>query len=262
MESRNLKIVEDYLNGVSNGELSKKYKLHRVTIRRILLKYGIKLHKNKSFIKCNRKFFSKYTVESCYWAGFILADGNIRKNRNSLQLKVALEDKNHLIKFLKSIECDELDRIKEYHYEYPYVSLTISLDEFKNDLLNNFDIGPNKTYSAIVSDKIPKDKLKHFIRGYIDGDGSITKTTCPTLSLVGTVQVLDYLSKFFKKELKVILKSKNDTPPICNLKNGIGSISYSGKNANKILTELYSNITSNIFLERKFIKFKELYNER
>jgi len=262
MKVNELDIINDYKSGVSNGELAIKYNVHRVTIGRILKRNGIKLHKNKSFILCNKDFFNTYTNESCYWAGFILADGNIRKKRNSLQIKLATVDKEHLFNFLNSIKCDEYYRVKEYNYEHSYVSLTISLDEFKNNLFKNFEIGPQKTYSAIISEKIPKDKIKHFIRGYLDGDGSITKTTVPSVSFVGTIKVIGYLTNYFKNDLNVELKSKNDVPPINNLKNGVGAISYSGKNAKKILTELYNDINSNIFLKRKYDKYKELFNER
>ena len=54
---RNLQIVSDYLSGVSMSELVDKYSLHRSTLQKILLKYSVKLHKNKSKIKCNKNFF-------------------------------------------------------------------------------------------------------------------------------------------------------------------------------------------------------------
>lgn len=261
IEERNLEIINKYKNGQSMTELVNYFYLHRSTIQRILKKNNVPLHKNKSFIKCNKLFFSKYTNESCYWAGFILADGNIRKNRNSLQIKLSTIDKEHLIKFLKCIECDEFDRVKEYNYGNSYVQLTISLDEFKNDLFEYFDIGPQKTYNCIISDKIPNDKLKHFIRGYMDGDGSISKSRVPTVSFVGTEIVLSILRDYFRVDIGVRLKSKNIVPPITNLKNGVGSLSYSGINANKILRELYSDFTELTHLDRKYKKYKVLYKK-
>jgi hypothetical protein len=253
---RNLIIVNDYLNGVSMTELVIKYSLHRSTLQKILLRHDVKLHKNKSKIKCNKNFFSVYSKESCYWAGFILADGNLRVDRNSLQLKLSKIDKDHLYSFLKDIKCDNLSLVKEYN---DYVSLTIHLDEFKNDLINNFGITPNKTLTADISNKIPTDMLIHFIRGYFDGDGSITKTTTITLSFVGTVKLLLKLTQYFKNKLNIELKSKNETPPIQKSNNDlIGAVSYSGKNAIKIMDSFYYDLSENNYLKRKLHKYKQL----
>ena len=259
-KERNLKIINEYNDGVSMSELVVTYSLHRSTIQKILIRYGVKLHKAKSFIKCNRNFFNEYTKESVYWAGFILADGNLRKNRNSLQIKLSKIDKDHLYKFLKVISCDENWRVKEYNnVEHPCVSLTISLDEFKKDLFKNFDIEPKKTLTATISNKIPNNMLNHFIRGYMDGDGSISKSRVPNVSFVGTESVLGTIRSYFKDELNIILKSKNDVPPINNINNGIGVISYSGKNAKFILDELYSDITDTTILSRKYEKYQLLF---
>lgn len=253
---RNLIIVNDYLNGVSMSELVVKYSLHRSTLQKILLRYNVKLHKNKSKIKCDKNFFSVYSKESCYWAGFILADGNLRVDRNSLQLKLSKIDKDHLYSFLKDIKCDNLSLVKEYN---DYVSLTIHLDEFKNDLINNFGITPNKTLTADISNKIPMDMLIHFIRGYFDGDGSITKTTTISVSFVGTEVLLLKLTEYFKNKFNIILKSKNDTPPVQKSKNVlIGSVSYSGKNAIKIMDGFYDDLSENNYLKRKLNKYKEI----
>jgi hypothetical protein len=253
---RNLIIVNDYLNGVSMSELVVKHSLHRSTLQKILLRHGVKLHKNKSKIKCDKNFFNVYTNESCYWAGFILADGNLRVDRNSLQLKLGKIDKNHLYSFLKDIKCEDLNLVKEYK---DYVLLTIHLDEYKNGLINNFGITPNKTFTADISDKIPTDMLIHFIRGYFDGDGSITKTTTITVSFVGTEILLLKLTEYFKNKFNIILKSKNDTPPIQKSKNVlIGSVSYSGKNAIKIMNGFYNDLSENNYLKRKLNKYNEI----
>lgn len=252
---RNLEIVKKYVSGTSMTELTKEFSLHRSTLQKILLRHDVKLHKNKSQIKCNKRFFKTYTNESCYWAGFILADGNIRKNRNSLQIKLGKKDKEHLYKFLRIIKCDDFNLVKEYS---DCVSVTISLDEFKNDLFYYFGITPKKTFTCDIINKIPEDKLRHFIRGYFDGDGSITKTTMITINFVGTVDVLTKISSLFKDKVGVIIHSKNDTPPIQYSNKTIGSIHYYGKNVIKILDYLYFEKDINCFLTRKLEKYKKL----
>ena len=254
---RNSLIVKDYENGVYISELCEKYSLHRSTLQRILKKNKVKLHKNKSFIKCNKNFFSTYSEKSAYWTGFIMADGSIRHDRNSLQITLALKDKTHLYKFMSAIECLEIDRVKIYKDK---ASLTISIDEFKKDLLEKFNITSRKTYTAKISDKIPKKYLKDFLRGYMDGDGCVhlrSDNNILTLSFVGTIPLLTQIKNHFKDTVQIKLKSKNTTPPITNIKNGVGSIYYSGKNAIKILEYLYGNYNDNLQLTRKF----EIFNQ-
>lgn len=254
MKTQEELIVEGYLSGSTNTELSLKYGLHRMKIQRILKRNNIKLKKRKTSVKSNIKFFSEYNEESCYWAGFILADGYIRKNRNTLHIKLNHGDIDHLYLFLKSIKCNKSSLIKKYKN---YVSIDIHLDEYKNDLSNNFDIKPNKTYNATITNKIPFKYYRHFIRGYFDGDGCISVTTTRSISFVGTVEVLGFIKNFFYENLNVNLKSRNITPPICNLKNNIGTISYSGMNSKKIVDWLYSD--SKLYLKRKYDKYLELY---
>lgn len=255
---RNLEIVEMYLSGTTMTELTEIFELHRSTLQKILLRHGVILHKNKSSIKCDKQFFNRYTNESCYWAGFILADGNLRKNRNSLQIKLAKIDKEHLYSFLKVIDCDNSKLVKEYD---DYVSLTISLDEFKNALISNFGITPQKTFTCDIINKIPKDKLKYFIRGYFDGDGSITKSTIISINFVGTTKVLTKMANLFKSQIGVTIQSKNDLPPIQYKNDIVGSIHYYGKNVIKILDYLYSDIQKHCYLKRKLEKYTQLKQE-
>jgi intein/homing endonuclease len=245
-------IIKDYLLGMQNWELSAKYKLHRTTITRILKKSKINLQKIKSKKNINENFFSLYNSDSCYWAGFILADGYIRKNRNTLHIKLKKSDDLHLLKFLKSLCADD----HKIHYSESYCYIDICSDKIKHDLLMYFDITSKKTYTAIISKKIPNSHMRDFIRGYFDGDGCITYTTTHTISFVGTFEVLDFLRNLFYDEIKITLKSKNIVPPISNFKNNVGTINYSGKNAKKILDFMYKN--SGIFLKRKFDLYKKI----
>lgn len=93
-------IIERYLKGFSNKELSSTLNLNRGTIQRTLKRNNVKLHKNKSALKCDDHFFDTYTKESCYWAGFILADGFLRKDSPTLHIKLSKKDIEHLYNFL------------------------------------------------------------------------------------------------------------------------------------------------------------------
>lgn len=246
-------IKNDYVNNfLSNYELSKKYGVHRTTIQKILKSEGILLRKKTPLIKVNHFFFSEYTSITCYWAGFILADGYIRtKNRFTLEIKLQKKDINHLIKFKNDIGyCGKI-------IEKPdYVVISISSSQLVNDLEKNFGIKNKKSLTCEVSPDIPETMLKDYIRGYFDGDGSITYTSIETINLLGTNRTISFIRDYFFN-LGIRLRSK-DKPDICKNKN-VFVINYSGYSAYKCLSHLYEN--SIRFLDRKMTLYTKVKNK-
>ena len=96
--------------------------------------------------------------------------------------------------------------------------------------------------------------MKYFIRGYFDGDGSLTYTTyknsivVPKCSIAGTKQFCEQLQKYL--EAKDIQASIG----ISVNKNVIYVLYFSVKNSIKLIQFLYSN--SNIHLDRKYLRYK------
>lgn len=244
-------IINDYVNNfLSNAELSTKYSLHRCTIQRLLKKECVTLRKRTPRIKVDHFFFSKYTEESCYWAGFILADGYIRtKKRFTLEIKLEKDDITHLQKFKNCIKFE--GKIKDTYY----CNVSISSSQIINDLKNNFDIETKKSLTCFISGKIPSDMIKHYIRGYFDGDGCITNTNkekgYTQMSFLGTLKTIEFIREYFYNN-GIKLRSK-DMPDILKNKN-IFIICYSGISAYKCLKMLYDN--SIMFLNRKHELYK------
>jgi DNA-binding transcriptional regulator WhiA len=244
-------IINDYVNNyLGTMEIAHKYNIHRSTVQKYLINGGIKLRKKTPEIRVNHFYFSKYTEENCYWAGFILADGYIRqKNRFTLEIKLQKGDVDHLYKFKKSIEYDGRVIERETYY-----SITISSQQLIKDLAQNFDIFNKKSLTCCISDKIPQKFLREYIRGYFDGDGCISYTTMDTISFLGTEKTINFIRNYFYEIVDVRLKSK-DMPNII-LHGNIFTIYYYGKPAFKCLNHLYKN--SKMFLDRKYIKYYNL----
>ena len=118
---------------------------------------------------------------------------------------------------------------------------------------------PNKTFTYLVPEWIINHPLvHHFMRGYFDGDGSISycglgqgRTVKQfSWSLLGTKLFIDQyrnlLSQYCNVSLAKILEKDN-----------VYTISYSGNiNVAKITKFLYKNST--ICLDRKYDKVKDL----
>lgn len=246
------KIINLYNNGYGTVELSKKMNIGRSMIQTILKSNNIQLRKNTPRTHYNINFFDDYNPESCYWAGFIAADGYLRKNRNLVSIKLGAKDINHLKKlsYLTNYSGD----VDE---EYNYCLLAFAGEWFYNKLQENYDIFPQKSNIIYISSKIPTNYLNHYIRGYFDGDGCITKTTCPTISFTsGSQLILQQLIDLFYNDLGIRLKTKNKKPVLS--KNKI-AISYSGKNSKIILDWMYNNSYEDIRLDRKHKKYLEIF---
>ena len=79
----------------------------RICLNNYKKKYGIKVYApgeskhshGKRKHKLNDNYFESYTLENCYYAGFIAADGNIDKNLKKITITLSNKDKGFLENF-------------------------------------------------------------------------------------------------------------------------------------------------------------------
>lgn len=251
------KIIQLYSEGIGTNTIATILDIHRSTIQKYLKLSSVTLRKKSPQFHYNVNFFSTYTPESCYWAGFLMADGYIRNNtcHKKVHIKLALKDREHIQKFINIIDSNYKIKDKKL-----YSSVDISGKWFVNDLEKNFGIVNNKSLTTSYPHQMPIIFDRHFIRGNMDGDGCITYTSCPTLNFTGTDTLLIEFAHKFKK-LGINLKSGNELPPFqYKWKNKIGQISYSGKNAKHILEWLYANTFDKDRMTRKYEKYTTLFH--
>ena len=127
-------------------------------------------------------------------------------------------------------------------------------------VLNSYGCVPNKSLILKFPNyKIFKDKslIRHFIRGYFDGDGCITHQdklqTVPCISILGTYDILYHIRNLIF----------NDTNPFS--KNSIENnktlvLSRSGIKSVLFMYSIYYK--SSIFLDRKYKKYLKYKNCR
>ena len=143
-----------------------------------------KLEQNTISFKQRRKynvndcFFETPNIVNCYYAGFIAADGCIRKYKGkfvetySLSFGLSIKDKDFLIKFLNTINYEGTIRYYE-NKGRKYVGVEIKSNKICEDLRNNFNITERKTHTLCPPSLFGKNLIDAFICGYIDGDGSV-----------------------------------------------------------------------------------------
>lgn len=127
---------------------------------------------SKQTYKCNKDYFQTINTEDkAYWLGFIYADGCVTKNHRSLIINLSPTDIEHLNLFNQCIESTYPIKYKD---NGRYVSLIISNKHFVEHLIDKGCV-PHKSLvlQFPTENQVPSNLIRHFIRGYFDGDGCI-----------------------------------------------------------------------------------------
>lgn len=197
------------------------------------------------------------TEEKAYWLGFIYADGCITSDsKHQLIIELSAKDKCILEKFIKSI-CGNI-KIRENKHG---VRISVCQKEFTKNLLTKGVI-PQKSLKLEFpsSEIVPEYLVKHFIRGYFDGDGSITynryfdKTRNKSygiseFSVLGTNNFIDCVSKIIPSSKH---KIKHETRNTNVYKYRI----YNRPDIIMVFHYLYDD--ASIYLGRKYDIFKSI----
>ena len=126
----------------------------------------------------NHEYFSVIdTQEKAYWAGLLWADGNISKTTerasgpNRLRLSQKRSQRDHLQSFLEAIEADYRiqDSKSSLQSEVSYVDIN---SRQLCASLEALGYGLKKDRTSIPP--MPQELLRHFVRGYFDGDGCLS----------------------------------------------------------------------------------------
>lgn len=205
--------------------------------------------------KYNKQFFNNIdNEEKAYWAGFIAADGNVRKDFLKMRIELNIKDYSHLEKFRKSIEGD--NPIKEFIREKNQSCyIDVNCKEFCL-ALNKLGITPKKSLTLNINmELIPKELRHHFIRGYFDGDGSLNSYKRENSNYLEW-ELSFISSKIF---LEQILNELEEERTLFSCGNNFRFCFKSKKDILNVLEYLYKDAT--IFLDRKkekMLNFKAL----
>ena len=205
--------------------------------------------------KYNKQFFNNIdTEEKAYWAGFIAADGNIRKDFLKMRIELNIQDYNHLEKFRKCITGN--NPIKESVRPNNH-SCYIDVNCKEMCLaLNDLGITPKKSLTLNINiKKIPKDLRRHFIRGYFDGDGSLNSYKRENHNYLEWE--LSFISS--NKFLNQVLEELNKERKLYSCGNNYRFCFKGKKDMFEIIEYLYKDAT--VYLDRKYekvLKFKAL----
>jgi hypothetical protein len=196
----------------------------------------------------NIEKFNTINDETCYWAGFIAADGCLSHNllNRGKTLKFTLSNKDLILlnDFVNFLEIS-LDKIK---VKEKYCSLNISIGSVGFEIFEkNFNIVPKKSLILNPPNLYNPNEILSFIKGYIDGDGCLNiDRKYPRINLTGTYNMLSWVSNNFYS----ILGVNNNNP---TKSKNVYQIAWKGKPAYIIYQKM--NSINKLGLKRKWTKF-------
>lgn len=259
LKERNQKIVEEYINTPNHlknlTKLAKKFGLKQSqSVSKILKDAGVNIYNTSQHTCVDETVFDIIdSEEKAYWLGFMYADGCIYNKEYRMELSLQGSDVKHLQKFSKFLKSTKPDLVKIYHNykQGNYDRCRISVrSKHLWESLNNKGCVPNKSLILTFPNNIPNDLIKHFIRGYIDGDGCLC-TSNPYKIELNVLGTLDFLTGIVKN-----LPLKKDYP-IFKVKNkNYYTLNLWCSTAINIIKFLYENST--IYLNRKYEKYLEV----
>ncbi|MED4883890.1 hypothetical protein [Bacillus smithii] len=270
------KIISLYKSGKTMKEIAKEVKTKPQYISNILKENNIKIRHAVEYLSSdeldrnrvnffNQRFFEKIdNLYKAYWLGFLYADGNVFVRKGNLgytkggtvELSLKREDKYHLENFKRHIEGnmkieDRIVKLNGKSFEASRISL--SSIRMAKDLIKHGCV-PKKSLILDFPTTVPDDLINHFIRGYIDGDGSVVFYTYDKVddfyvTVLGTENFLIKLSD-------VLIKNEINSGKIRKTSSKAYELHICGRdNLAKLYNFLYKN--ANVFLERKREQFRK-----
>lgn len=251
--------VDEYVLNINNNpsltKIGKKYGIERHSFSRRLKELGYEVINHQNKTKFNEYVFDVIdTEEKAYWLGFIFADGYVSNIGNKFELSLKASDAPHLEKFNKFVggEVDKVKINKVYcnKIEYQRCRWSISNKHFRERLIS-LGCVPNKSLILTFPDEsIFSDKslIRHFIRGYWDGDGCLSwrnlEHTIPSISVLGTESMLNGIKRNIPGISNYSLRLNNKENEFTQI------LSADNKVAFNITKYLYDSST--IYLQRKY----------
>ena len=215
------------------------------------------LKKDAEYFYDYSKFSSIETEEDAYWLGFLYADGYVCISNRAYWFGCDLQcsDSEHLEKLNKFMGANR--PIKFYD---KLCSLSGSTNKMCSITFHNKDfvyrlieLGCTQRKSRTIEmpiDKVRNDLMRHFIRGYFDGDGSLGDYK----KYKYTIASIECGSEIFLKQLSEYILDEIGVKCYIHPDHTCWKLSIRKQSDVKMFLD-YIYKDSNIYLDRKYLKY-------
>ena len=267
-------VVKERLKNESLTKICKDLHINSYRISLKLKEQGVTIVNRHNETKFNENVFDSIdTEEKAYWLGFLFADGYIdssplcsnKKSYYSFGLALQIRDINHLIKFNKFMQHNKNNIITYTNDPIRPSCRWCVQNKHLWEILNALGHTPQKSLTLEFPKlEIFKDKslIRHFIRGYFDGDGCFTYEKehnqvlghymKPRLGFIGTKMFLSEL----EKQIGIKCRWNHDK----RHKGVTWYIWYNREESYQLMRWLYDDCS--IYLDRKYNLYKLFKNRK
>ena len=259
-DEKEQKIIELYKQGKNTKEIAQMFNTFNTSIRRVLIRNGIKLRTNENVLRlCKHNPFKKNDEFSEYFLGLLLTDGCITKEKNSsrnygINLSLSEVD-SYIVEAFRDWASPNSKVTKIYQKingSYMY-GVTITNREAEEWLRRKGNF-TNKSYHC----KIYTPITWHILRGifYVD------------VGFVGNTNSIDFFvcgaSKPFIEQIYIFLNKNNIRASMYESNNSKNKLYYVGvyrnEDVEKLCQLMYNN--AHIYIKRKYDKWLAFYESR
>lgn len=257
-------IVSLYYEGRPFKEIADILGVSGRSIPRVLKEEDINTRLKNRYTLDESYFEDINTEEKAYWLGFIYADGYVGNDSyNNVVISLKEEDLPHLKKFKKAISyTGGIRNAGKGGFPGSTDRYTINFSNKRMaESLRNLGLYPGKSTTMESFPRIREDLVRHFLRGYFDGDGSVYSVRARAVhkdklyeyqqlrvTCIGTEPILEQIQSVMPFRYKRVVDSK--TPEMKYLE-------YYGQ---KEMVDIYKFFfeKASVYLDRKFDKFTSL----
>lgn len=248
------KYSDDLINSAIEYYLDHKESIKDVS-KKFDLKFGIlQYHLAKRDISrgrglktsCNEDIFEIIDIEEkAYWLGFLMADGNISKSSGGHYLKFSLQikDGDAIYSFRRFLNFDG-----SIFENKGSLCISVGSKKIYDDLIK-YGFSERKSGKEIIPfELIPDGLIRHFIRGYFDGDGCVSKRG--HIRICCGIEFANMFGNNINPNFRIEkIKATDVVVNLCCTRKEYCKEFYE-----------YCYRDSNIYLQRKFSRFVENYS--
>jgi hypothetical protein len=203
LRANETRVVSSYLNGQSSTEIASAHDVSPEAVIQFLARRGIKRRSNS---EAQRKhgydlnFFDDINEQQkAYILGLLYADGCIKlrgnkdvDGRRHGSVVLSLKDRDLVVAVAQAMGADE----RAVHSDRGMYALKLTGSQIVERLIV-LGCGPRKSFICEFPTTLPDELVRHFVRGYFDGDGSAyLRGPYVRATFVGTKQFLEAIQGY------------------------------------------------------------------
>ena len=257
-ESEEVRVCELYLSGMSMDKISRIYGTSRTPITRILKTHNIQSrddsHKGRLYVIDESYFEVIDTANKAYILGLFYSDGMNKEDTGLVKIELQERDADIIYKIREELKSDypikkhELSKTNLNHRDtfcLQFVNRKMSRD------LANLGVVSRKSLNLTFPSCVPKEYMRDFLRGYLDGDGHIRWKQTRFITLCSSTSFCESAQKYLFAELNIIsklYKTKNPNTKVLHI--------FRISQIKKFLEYLYKD--SELYINRKYSLYLEI----